>query len=1041
MGNRSSRVREQPRVEIEVGDASRTAPAAPGFVPPTRAQGQVQAAFASTADWESVSLMLREHPVIAEHYRELLDAQSDAESKLLEVRTLVPLAKAAYARKPGALPAKRTGVLTGYKNFADKKGIDWRTNAAALEARGTDVWEAERAALRKPGLRMSEYYLKCYEGPLHSYNEGNGNWMAAFDAPSAYLLVHLHHYPALNPQQAFDALHEEFGRLTLKHLLAGEGRPLRCVDIGCGVGTSTFSTVRSLEAMGRTGSVTGVDLSDYFVTVAEHLRNEREAERNGSVDLRFVHGDGLDLEASGFGPGSLDCVVVSEVTHEMPKVVSERLFKEVARVLAPGGVLGYLDLNPAQILKENAVGNLVDRIASGNEPYFDEYLELDAAAAMRDAGLVVREETWPHHAKYATLESCSLRILVARKPMVLDVADWTGKWALDRRENWGPYLGFLGVPEAAQEAATKAPDFHEYVITRESFFMHHRIPAQSMHLRFNGFFDDEWQVSPYPKPTAAMFDKDTQLKDEEGKWKHRWIKYPTSWETTIPDFAGKGKTVTLLRELWKVDEMRIMVHVLEPQTESVLVGPSYSFFKRTSIEPPQNVAAELKERFATGISRSLEWRQQAIDRLGALVCDNVEAWSAAQEADHVSPSSFMGASMMTKGAIAYYKACLASWAAPQPKDETLPPFMQTEGDWEVIPEPKGVGLVIAPWNAPVLLCALPALGMLAAGNLCVMKPSEAAPHVSRLLARLVPKYFPDRSLVVAEGGRETVEQLINNPVDHILFTGGGVVAKKIMALASRHLTPVSLELGGKNPVFIDVAEQPDLELYVAEIVGTKFYFGGQFCQAPDYCLVMEDVYDEFVRLVEAKITALGPGRNCRMINSQHAGKVKAMLQGHEHVARPPLPQDTMDEDRVPLTALLLEHNQLDCAVMRDEIFGPLMPILKVKSAQEAAVFVSKRPKPLVAYCYSPKTESLTEFRDKTSSGNLAGNCGPQRMQSNFNVGFGGVGDSGFGHSIWGRAAFDDYSHHKTVFRGKKFGGSVWGASPPPAKGAGKGANS
>lgn len=384
--------------------------------------------------------------------------------------------------------------------------------------------------------------------------------------------------------------------------------------------------------------------------------------------------------------------------------------------------------------------------------------------------------------------------------------------------------------------------------------------------------------------------------------------------------------------------------------------------------------------------------------------------------------------MMMKGAVGFYKGSLAEWAKPQPKNETLPPFMQTEGSWEVVPEPKGVGLVIAPWNAPVLLCALPLLGMLAAGNLCVLKPSEAAPNTSRLLARLVPKYFPDRSVVVAEGGRETVEALIDAKVDHILFTGGGEIAKKILALAARHLIPCSLELGGKNPCFVDKSTPEQLALYVAEIVGTKSYFGGQFCQAHDYCLVHEEVFDDFVKLVEEKISALGERRQCRMIHATHALRVKSMLVGQEDKARPPLPSETSEEDCVPLT--LLVEPDLDSAVMQQEIFGPLLPIFKTKSSKDAAQFVAQRPKPLVAYCYSSEVSAADEFRDTTSSGNLAVNCGPQRMQSNFNVGFGGVGDSGYGHSIWGRAAFDDYSHHKTVFRGSKFGGSVWGAAPP-----------
>jgi aldehyde dehydrogenase (NAD+) len=994
-----------------------------------QAQGQVQKAFATDVDWESVFNDLAQNSVILEHYGELLSTQSPNESKILQVRTLVPLAVAHYQKKPDVLPAKRAGVLNGYRTGAEKMGISWRADATKLEERGLALWEKERAAVRKC-IPMPEYYRACYEGPIHSYNRGNGEWMAAFDAPSAYLLVHAHHFPGRSPQEAFDALHEELNVHALKHLLDYSGCPIKCADIGCGVGTSTFSTVRALERQYRIGKVTGVDLSDYFITVAKHIQKLRAEERSGKIDLEFLHGNGLDLASCGLDEASLNLVVISEVTHEMPKTISEALFLEAARVLAPGGVLGYMDLNPVQILKCNSVGNLVDRVAASNEPYFDQYLELDVPGAMRAAGLEVLEETWPNHDKYPTLESCSLRTIIARKPRKLALETWTGKWALKHREEWKPYLAFLGVPEANHEMAAKAPDFHEYIVSQTSFFMDHRIPAQNLHLRFTGFLDGEWDTSPYPKPTAALFDKDSEHKEKESLWKHQWVEYPVSFESTILDFAGKGKTVTLRRELTSIDEIKFTVHVMDPESGAKLVGPCYTYMTRTSQEPPMNFVAELKEKIATGISRDLEWRKQAIDRVTAMVLENVDKISAAQAEDHVTPSNFFGASMMMKGAGLFYKFSVEKWAAPQKKEETAPAPMQTEGEWEVIPEPKGVGLVIAPWNAPVLLCALPLLGMLSAGNLCVLKPSEAAPKTSRLIARLVQKYFPDRSVVVAEGGKAITEELIDAPPDHIMFTGGGEVARIIAARAARHLTPLSLELGGKNPCFIDASESAQLSTYAKEIIGTKFYFGGQFCQAMDYCLVHEKVFDEFLDLLEKEIVALGDKRQCTMINAAHARRVRALLEGEESKARPAFPPvEAQAEDCVSLT--LVVAPSLDSPLMSHEIFGPFLPVIKVSSAQDATNFVTKRPKPLVAYCYSQEPSVWEEFAYKTSSGNLAVNIGPQRMQSNFNVGFGGVGDSGYGHSIWGRAAFDDYSHFKPVFRGQKFGGSVWGAAKAP----------
>eukprot|EP00932_Pfiesteria_piscicida_P009594 SRR837773.20344.p1 GENE.SRR837773.20344~~SRR837773.20344.p1 ORF type:complete len:1022 (+),score=421.96 SRR837773.20344:129-3068(+) len=951
--------------------------------------------------------------------------------KVLQARTLVPLQKATFTANPQGLLKKRSGILNGYRDFAEKKQIAWRADAGRLESRGTAVWEAERAAVRRP-LAMPAYYEACYNGPIHSYDSGNGEWMAAFDAPSAYLLVHLHHYPNLTPQAAFDALHEELDRHALEALAASApSRLVRVVDIGCGVGTSTFSTARSLESLGRKGVVTGVDLSDYFIAVAEHIKIQRAGEFKGDVSLNFMHGDGLNLADCGFGDASVDMITVSEVTHEMPKETSHKLFKEVARALVPGGVLAYLDLNQVQLLRDGTPGSIAERIATSNEPYFDQYLELDAAAAMREAGLEVVTETWPNHSKYAKLEDCSLRIIIARKPVAMALDTWTGRWELSHRENWEPWLKCLGLPQDKWEAATKAEDFHQYRVSEDDFYMDHRIPATKLHLRFTGFIDGTLHDSPYKRPTATEFDKELseQIKNATLQWKHEWVSSPTCFESTTKDFPFPGRTFILRRELVSIDSIKYSVTVTFEDGSAPVQG-CVAYYKRTSAEPPASPAVELKERFATGISRPLEWRQQALDKVLALAEENAEAISAAQAADHVSPAPFQGACMMLKGAVAFYKASLSSWAAAQTKDETLPPFMRTEGTWEVLPEPKGVGLVIAPWNAPVLLCLLPLMGMVAAGNLCVLKPSETTKATSRLIAKLIAKYFPDREVLVAEGGPSMVVELINTPVDHIIFTGGGSIAKKILALAAAHLTPVSLELGGKNPCFVDASSPEQLALYVAEIVGTKSYFGGQFCQAHDYCLVHEKVFDQFVKLLEEKIAALGPRRACQMITPGHARRVRALLAGHEGIARPALPEASAD-DHVPVTVLV--SPSLDSELMREEVFGPLLPVLRVSGVEEAISFVRARPKPLVSYCYSDDAAAWARFQESTSSGNLAVNAGPQRMQSNLNVGFGGVGESGFGYSIWGKAAFDDYSHHKAVFKGQKFAGSIWGLPRRPPR--------
>jgi acyl-CoA reductase-like NAD-dependent aldehyde dehydrogenase len=617
----------------------------------------------------------------------------------------------------------------------------------------------------------------------------------------------------------------------------------------------------------------------------------------------------------------------------------------------------------------------------------------------------------------------ALQALVKKPSAPTDI--WTGRYVVDRRENWEQYLEFLKVPEANWEIAKKAPDFHEYYVTEDKFFMDHRIPAHGLHLRIDAFLDNEWCESPYKRATPTLF-QDGPKPAGAGQWKHRWVVYPTSWETTIPDFSGTGATMHMVREL-QGEILKFTCKMLDPESGAVLVGPSYAFFKRVSSEPPMMHAAELKAAVAAREKApSLEGRLELLDTLGKMIEENVDALTEAQEQDGLRPANFMGSWMMMKGALGFYKGNLAKWMAPTTVADTAP--FGPEGKWEVVPEPKGVGLVISPSNAPVLLCVLPLMGMLAAGNHVVLKPSDQTPRSSRVLARLVVKYFPRREVVVVEGGKEVIESLIATPVDHIVFTGGCKVARAVASLAAKQLTPISLELGGKNPCFVDACASDDLlRTYVAEIVMVKHFFGGQFCQAHDYCLVHEDTFARFLELLEEALKE----KELIPLPAPALARYERLAAGLEHLAVPKTAQLSAKGGSVPLVALV-EPPQT-AAVMQEEVFAPLLPIFKVRDAAAAAVFVRQFPKPLVAYCYSPNVESVDIFVQCTSSGNLAVNAGPMRMQSNFNIGFGGVGHSGYGFSIWGKSAFDDYSHMKPVFQTSSFAASSFGG-----KGKGKG---
>jgi aldehyde dehydrogenase (NAD+) len=253
-----------------------------------------------------------------------------------------------------------------------------------------------------------------------------------------------------------------------------------------------------------------------------------------------------------------------------------------------------------------------------------------------------------------------------------------------------------------------------------------------------------------------------------------------------------------------------------------------------------------------------------------------------------------------------------------------------------------------------------------------------------------------------------------------------------MARAAKTLTPVTLELGGKNPVLVTEMEDGLLTAAVKEIVGTKVYFAGEFCQSHDFCLIVESMWDRFLAKLKSEIEALGERRMVRLIHKKHHSRVKHMLESHNGSCMPEVPQIDDDSLSLPLTAVI-EPNNSD-PIMQDEIFGPLLAVFKVASIEDAIKRANASPtgKPLVSYYYGQDMAMADMWVNSTSSGSLAINSGPMRMQSNFNSAIHGVGNSGLGGaSIWGEHVFNTFSHAKHVVRPKDgaFAGSIWGPGP------------
>ena len=329
-------------------------------------------------------------------------------------------------------------------------------------------------------------------------------------------------------------------------------------------------------------------------------------------------------------------------------------------------------------------------------------------------------------------------------------------------------------------------------------------------------------------------------------------------------------------------------------------------------------------------------------------------------------------------------------------------------DW-IVPEPYGVTLHIAPWNYPFQLALNPLIGAVAAGNTVVLKPSEHAPQTAKILQKIISKVFPPDWVCVAEGGPEVAHHLLNQRWDYIFFTGGISIAKIVAKAAAEHLTPTTLELGGKNPCIVD--QTANIKVTARRIVWGKFMNCGQVCMSPDYLLVHQDIYNDLVTTLKAEIVRMY-GENpqestdyARLVHQGHVEKMKELLKGQDIIFG-----GVVDEkDRyVSPTLIALEH--LDNSLMEDEIFGPLLPIITYKDEAEIHKTVKRFEKPLSLYVFSQRKKWARKLMKTYSYGGGMINDVIVYF-TNDNLPFGGVGHSGTG-SYHGKHSFDTFSHNK-----------------------------
>jgi aldehyde dehydrogenase (NAD+) len=418
--------------------------------------------------------------------------------------------------------------------------------------------------------------------------------------------------------------------------------------------------------------------------------------------------------------------------------------------------------------------------------------------------------------------------------------------------------------------------------------------------------------------------------------------------------------------------------------------------------------AKLRQTFASGRTRSVEWRQHQLKQLEKMMLENEEAVAAALEED-LGRSTFeawLADIASTAGEAKDAAKNVRKWMRRRYR---LLEMAQLPGRGWIEYEPYGTVLVIGAWNFPFVLTLGPAIGAIAAGNTVVLKPSEVCPASSALMAELVPKYLDNDAIAVIEGDGAVSQELIAQGFDHICFTGGTEIGRKVYEGAAPHLTPVTLELGGKSPVI--VSADADIDVAAKRIAWTKLINSGQICIAPDYVLADAKIRDQLVDKIKEAVTTFEAENPTgkRIVNQRHFDRLTASLAATKGDV---VVGGGSDASKISIQPTVVVDPDPAEPLMTDEIFGPILPIMTVQSVDDAIGFVNSRPKPLAAYLFT-KTKSIRERVIKeVSAGGMVINHLLFQFSTN-KLPFGGVGPSGMG-AYHGRFGFEQFSHKKTV---------------------------
>lgn len=424
----------------------------------------------------------------------------------------------------------------------------------------------------------------------------------------------------------------------------------------------------------------------------------------------------------------------------------------------------------------------------------------------------------------------------------------------------------------------------------------------------------------------------------------------------------------------------------------------------------QNTIQKQKAFFATGKTKDIKTRIDSLKKLKQEILKQEDSIKEALKKDlnKSYSESYMTEIGMTLSELNYVIRHIKRWTA---KKMVLTPIVHFPAISFTLAEPYGVALILAPWNYPFMLLMEPLIGAISAGNTAILKPSEFAPNTSKMIEKIIKNCFDEEYVTVIQGEKEISQELIDSKVDYIFYTGGTQVGKIVMESAAKNLVPVTLELGGKSPCIID--EVCNIKLAAKRLVFGKLLNAGQTCIAPDYVLVNKKVKKELVQQIQNHLKKflgediLNNEDYPKIINKRHFDRLLSLMENEEVIIG-----GKSDEENLKIEPTILDNPSKESMVMKQEIFGPILPIIEYETIEEAIQYINDNEKPLALYLFTNSKKLENRILSMLSFG---GGCINDTIIhiANSNMPFGGVGYSGVG-GYHGKASFDTFSHTRSI---------------------------